>query len=408
MEHAFLTNFGDTTTPSSLHEEGRAALANLEFPTVRDENWKYTSVKSVLEHNYKLGETDLKDVSSFMLPIDAYTVVLVNGRFVSELSDTDAPVSSINEAQNDHFGAHSKHAEETFEALNAAYYEDGVFVHVPAGTKFDKPIHILHISDNSSGEPISQPRNLVVIGKGAEASLIESYSATADNVSFLNGVTEVVLEEQAKLQHYRIQNESAQSSQINSLAVEQQKGSSFMSLTVTLQGGLVRNNIDVILKGEACSSELLNINLADDSQHIDNKTRVEHAAPHCYSNQLYKAILNDKATGVFNGMIYVHPKAQKTNAFQSNRTMLLSDDATINAKPQLEIYADDVKCSHGATTGQLDDEALFYCRARGIPLEQAWNLLLHAFVEEVMEQVADETMRGVFQKMVEERMNNVL
>ena len=284
---------------------------------------------------------------------------------------------------------------ESFIALNTAFTFDGAFIHIPAHTVVEKPIHLLHVSDARNEATVSYPRNLIVAENNSRVKVIESFhTVQSANHNFINSVTEVVVKENSIVELNKIQNEAAEAFHINHTEASQEKNSTFKINTITLGGGIVRNNLHIVLNGEYCNSQLNGLYLLNGSQLVDNHTLVDHAKPNCYSNELYKGIIDGKAQGVFNGKIFVRKDAQKTNAYQSNKNILLSDDASMNAKPQLEIFADDVKCSHGATTGQLDEDALFYLRSRGIGEENAKALLNVAFAADVIKNISIEALKN--------------
>src|SRR5262249_887706 len=265
-----------------------------------------------------------------------------------------------------HLARHARFQTNAFTALNTAFIRDGACVLVPKGKTLTEPIHLLFVSSTFGEGAVAHPRNLIVVGPSSQITLVEEYVALDESVYFSNAVTEVVAGENAVIDHYKVQRESREAFHIATVQVHQERSSNFSCHSIGLGGGLARTDINVMLDGEGCECVLNGLYLATGHQLIDNHTRIDHAKPHCTSHELYKGILDGKGRGVFNGKIYVHQDAQKTDAKQTNQTLLLSDDAVINTKPQLEIFADDVKCTHGATVGQLDDNAIFYLRSRGI------------------------------------------
>jgi Fe-S cluster assembly protein SufD len=291
---------------------------------------------------------------------------------------------------------------ESFVALNTAFVNDGVFIHVPAKMVVEKPVHILYV--NSDKEP-AITRNLVIAEPESSIQIFESYHSLDGSCEGLTtNVTEVIVKRNANVTWVKAQLENALTSQISFTQVEQEQDSRFSSTVVTTGGHLVRNNLHIRLNGTNCNAFMYGLYLLSGEQLCDNHTLVDHAMPHCESNELYKGVLGGKSTGVFNGKIFVRQDAQKTNAYQSNKNILLSDDAQMNTKPQLEIFADDVKCSHGTTTGQLDDEALFYLRARGIGEQSARTLLNIAFAADVLNHIQLETLRHNLQSIAEEKL----
>jgi Fe-S cluster assembly protein SufD len=270
----------------------------------------------------------------------------------------------------------------------------------------EEPIHLLNISDSGAHSFLAHPRHLVFVGAGSQVKIIESYHHLGNQAYFNNIVTEMVVEEEANVEHVRIQNEGRQAFHIAAREVQQAKGSVYSSISIDLGGALVRNNFHLRLNAENCEGNLYGFYMCSGQQHVDNHTLIDHAMPHCNSKEHYKGILDDKAHGVFNGKVMVRPDAQKTNAYQSNQCLLLSNDATINAKPQLEIFADDVKCSHGAAIGQLDEDAAFYLRSRGIGEEEANSMLRYAYASEILDHIKIEPVRERLDKMVNANWQN--
>lgn len=383
------------------------------FPSTKNEDWRFTRVRPILQHDFKLldepssngfsvsrlGEMSFPDSGCVRL-------VFLNGHFVDGLSSlADLPqglhITTLREAIDtnsdlvqEHLAAHAGTSKSPFVALNTGYLFDGAFVHIAKNASIDKPIHFVFVSGASSnGEIMSHPRNLIVTDEGSRATLIESYVGAPDAVYFTNAVTEVSVGDNADIEHYRIQKESRSAFHTASLSVHLGRDSRFDTDYVSMGGSLVRNDVITVLNGEGIDCRLDGLYVADGHQHIDNHTNIEHTKPHCESHELYKGILGGRAKGVFNGKIHVHPDAQKTDAKQSNGCMLLSDDAQINTNPQLEIYADDVKCTHGATVGQIDETAVFYLRSRGITASDARHMLVHAFANEVLERVKVDALR---------------
>ncbi len=397
---------------TAIHQLRREALENfkrLGFPTIKHEEWKYSNVKEITKRNFDFGlKTDfgVNELNALSIPnLSGNVLYFINGVYNAALSTICSPADSL-KIQNfeaaikqnpklleKHFANLTNHKEEAFTALNTAFANDGVVIEIPDGKVVEEPIILRFINDAREQEVGAQPRNLIVVGKNAEAKVTETYRTMGPQTNFTNTVTEVVVEENAKLQYYIVQDISEQSYHIGTTQVNQKDNSHFYAVTVTLNGGFVRNNLNIVLNGQHCEAFMYGLYFPNESQHIDNHTLADHAMPNSYSNELYKGILKDQATGVFNGKIFVREDAQKTNAYQSCRNIVLSDDASMNTKPQLEIYADDVKCSHGTTTGKINDEALFYMRSRGIPKAQAMTLLMYAFCEDVISQIKIEPIR---------------
>lgn len=402
----------------SLRRAAIARFAQLGFPTTGDEEWRFTKLAPLAEIAFEpigpvpgsIGADEFFRVVP--LPPESLRLVLVDGRYAPGLSCTQGLpdgviVQSLAESLRGrcelverHLGKQVVYREHAFIALNTAFLEDGVFVYVPHGVVLQRPIHLVHVWTASGVPRAAHPRNLIVLDRHAAATVVESYRAWGESVAFTNPVTEVALGENSRLAHYKLQQESRRAFHLATLGVRQQRDSSFSSQYISLGGSLVRNETNVLLVAENCQCTLGGLYVAAGTQHVDSRTRVDHAKPHCTSHELYKGILDDRAEGVFNGKIFVHPDAQKTDAKQTNQTLLLSDGAVINTKPQLEIFADDVKCTHGATVGQLDRESLFYLRSRGIPHQQARNLLIYAFANDVVARINIPEVRAELEEVL--------
>ena len=412
-----ITFFNESNYTQNIREEALSALKALEFPTTRHEDWKYTKITSILKSNYKTIRPSANiNIEKYKIKgLDASIMVFVNGFFMKDLSETSSSADKIiienmetaktryADVFNNYFGKYADHKNQPFTALNTAFSLDGAFIYIADKAVIERPIHIIFLTD---GDAATQPRNLFIAGKSSAAKIIMTYETISGNNVFNNPVTEIIVKENAHLELDKLQYENSGTSHISTEQVYQETYSNFTVNTITLNGGLVRNNLNIIVDAENCESNLYGLYLLNDKQHVDNHTLVDHKKPHCVSNELYKGIMNDQSTGVFNGKVFVRPDAQKTNAFQSNKNILLTDDATINSKPELEIYADDVKCSHGSTTGQLDDEAIFYLRSRGITKENAINLLMYAFASDVLENIKITSLKIKIEKILAERFNN--
>jgi Fe-S cluster assembly protein SufD len=384
---------------ADLRREAFADFQRLGLPTSRNEDWKFTNLAALARTRFHVaapGQVDAADVPAW----DAHRLVSVNGRFDASRSNVGhlpagAVAGSLAEAlrQGDervqqYLAKTARHDEHALTALNTACFHDGAFVFVPKDAALHKPIHLLfHSVPSSSGDgtPAAFPRVLVVLERGSKATLVEEYRGAADSAYFTCGVSEMFVHESAKLDHCKLQGEGLAATHIVAVYAKQQRSSEFASHLVSIGGSLVRNETDVHLAAEGCTATVNGLYFADDRQHVDNHTEIDHAQPHCASHELYKGILRGRGHGVFNGKIFVRPNAQKTDAKQTNKTLLLSDDAIIDTKPQLEIFADDVKCTHGATVGQLEENALFYLRSRGVGLEQARSLLTYAFANDLIQ-----------------------
>jgi Fe-S cluster assembly protein SufD len=409
---------------SAIHQTRRDAIERFEklgFPTIRHEEWKYSNVSNLIKQTFDFNvKTDfgISEVAQLSIPnLQGNILYFVNGVYDASLSTIVSPkeelqISSFAQAAKEqpelldtYFAKYANHQDEAFTALNTAFAHDGAVIHVPDNTVVSEPIICRFVTDARTLNSASQPRNLIVVGKNSEVKVTESYRTYGDNATFTNVVTEIVLGENANVQHYKVQNESEKAYYIGTTQVSQKDNSHFYSVTVTLNGGFVRNNLNIRIDGQHAEAFMYGLYFPNGKQHIDNHTLVDHAMPNSYSNELYKGILKDKSTGVFNGKIFVRPDAQKTNAYQSCRNIVLSDDASMNTKPQLEIYADDVKCSHGTTTGKIDTEALFYMQSRGIPKTEAMNLLMYAFCEDVISQIKIGPIRDYLERLIAEKLS---
>ncbi len=392
--------------PPFLRRLRKAAIARFDqlgLPTARDEDWKFTSVQhlaTVPFQEHPGGTPDEATLHRELIPAgEAYQLTFVDGRFDWELSvlppaDAGFTLTCLEEALRTHaplverhLGRHASHQDQAFTALNTACFLVGAFLHVPAGRRVDRPIHLTFFTTEVGEPTLIQPRNLLILEEGAEARLVETNIGLSGTRYFNNSVTEMMLRARAVMDHYRWQREGCAATSVGNLYVAQEANSTFSSHLISQGGQLVRNEAHATFLGEHCECTLNGLYLGDGTQHIDNHTVIDHAQPHCASHELYKGILDGKAHGVFNGKIFVRPDAQKTDAKQTNQTLLLSDDATINTKPQLEIYADDVKCTHGATVGNLDADAVFYLRSRGIAEEAARALLTFAFANDIIDRI---------------------
>ncbi|SDE53750.1 Iron-regulated ABC transporter permease protein SufD [Dyadobacter soli] len=408
---------------SEFHQKKRAGLARFEqlgFPSIKHEEWKYSNVRDLISVSYdfnadsSIGLAELEDLK---VPAqEANILYFVNGRYNAELSTIISPVekitiSSLSEAyKNDpakvasHFNELTKDAEDAFTALNTAFTQDGVFIHIPDNQSVEHPIILRFVSDAREKNVGSQPRNIISVGKNAHVKLAEAFRTLGDQRSFTNAVTEIHVAEEANVQYYKVQNESENAYHVGTTQVRMLDRSHFYAGTVTLNGKFTRNNLNIVLDGEHCDAHMYGLYFPDGSQHVDNHTVADHQKPNSESNELYKGILRDKSKGVFNGKIFVRPDAQKTNAFQSCKNIVLSPDATMNTKPQLEIFADDVKCSHGTTTGQIDEEALFYMRSRGISQPEAMSLLMFAFCADVVSQIKIDSVREYLENVITKKL----
>lgn len=408
---------------SEFHRKKRAGLARFEqlgFPTIKHEEWKYSNVRDLISVSYdfnaesSIGLAELEDLK--VPKQEANILYFVNGRYNADLSTIISPVekvtiSSLAEAyKNDptkvsaHFNELTKDADDAFTALNTAFAQDGVFIHIPDNQSVEHPIILRFVSDAREKNVGSQPRNIISVGKNSHVKMAEAFRTLGDQRSFTNAVTEIHVAEEANVQYYKVQNESDNAYHIGTTQVRMLDRSHFYAGTVTLNGKFTRNNLNIVLDGEHCDAHMYGLYFPDGSQHVDNHTVADHQKPNSESNELYKGILRDKSKGVFNGKIFVRPDAQKTNAFQSCKNIVLSPDASMNTKPQLEIFADDVKCSHGTTTGQIDEEALFYMRSRGISRPEAMSLLMFAFCADVVSQIKIDSVREYLENVITQKL----
>ena len=399
--------------PAWLHTIRKDAIGKFEelgFPTLKDEDWRFTRVRPLLQHDFQLTDgykangvtaSDLDEVS--FADAGLHRMVFVNGHYAADLSSVgELPAGVRVESLADvlandpaavepHLAKLAATDKNPFVALNTAHITDGLFVFVPKNTVVDTPVHVIFLSRANESAVASHPRNVIVAEEGAKLTVLESW--VGKDVYFNNPVTEIVVGDNADVNHYKVQKESLSAYHVATVQATLGKDSRFNTNSISLGGALVRNDINTYLGGEGIECTLDGLYMADTGQHVDNHTQIDHAMPHCDSHELYKGILNGRAKAVFNGRINVYEDAQKTDAKQSNRCMLLSDDAQVNTNPQLEIFADDVKCTHGATVGQIDEKSIFYLRARGIPKEQARHMLIYAFANEILERIEVEPLR---------------
>lgn len=395
----------------------------LGLPTVKNEEWKYTRIGGVFNKEYafnpELSSRSLtsEDMNAIRFPGHeaANELVFINGLYSQKLSiirSENLTVISLEEATKNeyreivlqHLGHSSKYINDGLNAMNTAFAAEGIFVHVKKGKVIEHPVYIYNIADARTTNIFSQPRVLVYIGENAQVVFAETYSTLGASESFTNQVTEIVVEKDALLEYYKIQNDATHANQVNTTHIRQMGKSLVNTVTVSLDGGIIRNNLNIAMEAEHSESHFYGLYFLKGNTHVDNHTVVDNVKPHCESNELYKGIVDDKATAVFNGKIFVQKDAQKTNAFQSNKNILLSEEATINTKPQLEIFADDVKCSHGCTIGQLDEEGMFYLRSRGISERAAKSLLVHAFAIDILEHIKPEPIRRYVDALIAERL----
>jgi Fe-S cluster assembly protein SufD len=399
--------------------EAMASFETLGFPTMKDEDWHFTSVAPIADRVFRPAQPAslASEAATHVISpgFAGITVVFVNGHFDAGLShgvgrSRAVTVQNLAEAIGDEsetvlrneLGSAATSTSSAFTALNSAFFLDGAVVRISPDAVVDAPIHLVFISTGAEGT-VSHPRNLIVAGRHSQATVIESYVSISNGAYFTNSVTEVILAEGARVSHYKLQDEASRAFHVGTAQARQDASSYYESFAFATGADLSRTNVYTVLAGDGAECVLNGLYLADGSQHMDHQTFVEHIAPNCPSHELYKGILDGRSHGVFNGKVYVHPEAQKTDGKQSNNNLLLSDHARVDTKPQLEIFADDVKCTHGATVGRLDETALFYLRSRGISVALARKLLTYAFAADVLERLALDPLREALEARVLER-----
>ena len=424
--------------PAWLDELRAKAIARFEmlgYPTTKNEDWHFTSVAPIAERSFRLAAAESRESrterrestrrksdianSVGLKPADLerfgfgqtewHRLVFINGVFDESLSSFEeigdaihvgslaAAIATGESAVERNLGRIAKFEQHTFTALNTAFVSDGAFIELAGDAVVDQPIHLLFIS---GGEGVSHPRNLIVAGRHSRAAVIESYVSLRDGAYFTNAVTEIAVGEGAHIDHYKLQRESESAFHVGTVQAREERDAQFHSFSFAVGGSLARTNVYTSLDGNAATCTLNGLYLTDGAQHIDNQTSIEHIAPNCPSHELYKGVLDGRSHGVFNGKVYVRPEAQKTDGKQSNNNLLLSPTARVDTKPQLEIFADDVKCTHGATVGRLDELAMFYLNSRGIGREAARMLLTYAFAADVLETIELEPLKKELEKMV--------
>ena len=413
---------GDPAWLMEIRKSAFSQFSRLGFPTTNDEEWRFTNVGPIATTDFKPADADCElptpaDLAPFQFDLaGGCLLVFVNGRFSAELSSlTPLPngvvVQSLAEAIQGgnavlqaNLARHVDCQDQAFAALNTAFMQDGAFIHVPRGVVVEQPIHLLHVSQPNGQATITHPRHLIVADDNSAVTVVETYAGLADDVYFTNAVTEIVVGENATVDHYKVERESARAFHVATRQLHQFRSSNARSHTVSFGGDLVRNDINAVLDGEGCDCTLNGLYVLTGKQHVDNHLRVNHAKPHCNSWEFFKGVLDDRSRAVFTGRIVVHKDAQKTDAKQSNMNLLLSEGALVNTNPQLEILADDVKCTHGATIGQIDAEAIFYLRTRGISEEAARSLLIYAFAGESIGQIRLDNLRDQLQSVLSGRL----
>ena len=416
---SFLAFENEKDIDSYVHSIRSKAIKKFEsegFPTKKLESWKYTSLKRTLKYDYKLFPSqkdiiDFKDIQDYLInDIESYKIVFVNGKYYSNLSETthegmDICIlsSALTQSKYDliienYFDKISK--KDGITSLNTAFSHEGAYIHIPKNIQVDKPIQILHFSTGENESLMFQPRNLIVVDENSQVEIIERYQSITNNNVLVNSVSEIYVNKKSNVKHYKIQNDKKSSSLIDNTFVSQEHSSSYNLHTFSFGGDLTRNNLNIFQNDQRIESTINGITIIDDEQHVDHNTLIHHKEPNCTSHQDYKGIYGGHSVGVFNGRVLVEKEAQKTNAFQANNNVLISDKASINTKPQLEIFADDVRCSHGCTIGQLDNNALFYLRSRGIPEKEATALMMFGFANKVLTSVQNQEIKSMINKII--------
>lgn len=424
LEDLLVKEFGNTKHSlfgsTALREQAMNSFVQLGIPNRKNEEYKYITVDLALKDNFSLTPTNntvsAVQINQLAFLKNAITIVIVNGNYNADLSSASSlpkglTILSLAEACKKKTAIVEANYSKTidtkadaFAALNTALTKDGAFIYIEKNTIIETPVHIIHISTTNKNL-LTNTRNLIIVEANAQATIVESYH-TVDSMakSFNNTLTEIIVADNAVLNHYKVQDENEFGYSVNNTQILQKEKSIITTHTYTLSGTLVRNNLNITLDGQYIETHLNGLYLTKGNQSVDNHTTVDHRFPNCNSNELYKGIIEDKSTATFNGKIFVRKDAQKTNAFQSNKNILLSDEGTINTKPQLEIYADDVKCSHGTSTGKLDNEKIFYLRSRGLSETSAKKLLMYAFASEVSTTVKIEELKTYLENRITDQL----
>ncbi len=416
---SFLAFENQVDVEAYVHDIRTEAIKTFEtngFPSKKEEAWKYTSLNKILKQDYSVfpkheNDIEYRDVKKYLIhDIDTYKIIFIDGKYSSHLSETthdgmDICLMSAALSKpkyrlviENYFNTVA--TKDSLTSLNTAFSSEGAFIHIPKNKLVSKPIQIVHFSTGNESAVLLQPRNLIVVDENSHLQIIERHQSLTDNPVLTNSVTEIFANKRAIVDYYKVQNDNENASLIDSTFIKQRQESHVSAHTFTFGGNLTRNNLNFYQHGERIDSTLKGITIIGDKQHVDHNTLVHHIEPNCESHQDYKGIFGDSSTGVFNGKVLVDKEAQKTNAFQANNNILISDKSSINTKPQLEIFADDVKCSHGCTIGQLDDDALFYMKTRGIPEKEAKALLMYAFANNVLESVKIPELKARINKLI--------
>ena len=413
----------ETSSPAlqAARQESARHFLDRGFPSIKQEEWRHTNVAPIARSSFSLsprsGAVDRAALEPYLYS-GCLNVVLVDGVLSATLSDEldEALVADLSAALRqpgttapalERLASQAQHQKHAFVALNTGLFEGGALVRFARGQVVERPVHLLHVATSSPPEeatPANFPRTLIVAEENCQGTVIETFVGTGTSPYFTCAVSEIVAQQASVLRHFKVQREALQAFHIASMNVHLERSANFSSYSISVGGSLVRNDINAVLDGEGVDCTLNGLYLADDRQHVDHHMWVEHKAPHCDSHELYKGILDGHARAVFNGRIFVHDGAQKTDAKQTNRNLLLSDNALVHSNPQLEIFADDVRCTHGSTIGQLEPDALFYLRSRGLPLDAARSLLVYAFASELVERIECEPVRADLERLLFERL----
>jgi Fe-S cluster assembly protein SufD len=427
VKHGYVADFqafarnGGARAPGWLTEIREAAIARfaeLGFPSTKQEEWRFTSVARLAETRFRLttASAQLPDTIASLLLGTGSRLVFVDGRYVAALSSVDglpkgahvgslgATLETAPDLARQHLARHARYQSSPFAALNTAFLSDGAFVYVPAGVELDRPIELVFLATARRGPAVAHPRSLVVVERGARATVVESYVALEDGLYWTNAVTELAVGDGARLECYRVQRESRQAYHIATTHATQGRDSVLRLHPLAFGGGLARHDIYTVLAGAGADLILNGFYLARGAQHADHHTVIDHAQPHCASHEFFNGILGEQARGVFNGRIIVRPGAQRTDSKQTNNNLLLSAAARADSQPQLEIYADDVKCTHGSTVGPLDQTALYYLRSRGLSTETATGMLTYGFAAEILGRMEHPELRNELDRMVRARL----
>jgi len=408
----------------SIRKEGIAHFAERGFPTLQDEDWRFTNVEPIAQlpfkplHQPSSQEPTLEEIKPFVFSgLKGNRLVFINGHYSERLSSLDSSLGDVQMGSlaaaikenskwvEPHLARYARCAGHTFASLNTAFFSDGAFILIPPGRMIEEPIHLLFISCSSEPGATTHPRNLVVAQKNCGATIIETY-VSAQRSAFTNALTELAVGEGASIEHCKFQDEDTRSFHVATIQARLERNSNFTAHSISAGARLARNNINITLDGKGIECVLNGLYVVGGDQHVDHHMVVDHAQPQGNSHEYYNGILNGRSRGVFHGRILVRRDAQKTDAKQTNKNLLLSDEATIDTKPQLEIYADDVKCTHGATVGQLNEEAIFYLRSRGIASDMARQMLIHAFAGEILNRIRNEPFREQLDKLLWSRLES--